>query len=123
MIKMKLTYKLLLLSIALLGITNVYAQDWWGEAPQPQMRSTSSMPLSESTLPFSARNGVSTTYTSYTLTEELFLQQSDVQKRARPEDWNDPYPNPIGDIPWAMMLVCILIYVFVMQKKSRVKVK
>jgi hypothetical protein len=35
-----------------------------------------------------------------------------------PEDPDDPWKTPIGDIPLGMMVVCILIYMYVIYRKS-----
>ena len=35
-----------------------------------------------------------------------------------PEDPDDPWKSPIGDIPWGMMWVCILIYLNVLHRQS-----
>ncbi len=35
-----------------------------------------------------------------------------------PDNLVDPYPNPIGDIPWGMMVVCVLIYMAIFYHKS-----
>ena len=35
-----------------------------------------------------------------------------------PEDPDDPWKTPVGDIPWGMMVVCMLIYMYVIYRKS-----
>lgn len=119
---MKIIYtcKIILIGIVLLGSAELYAQEW-GELPTTQMYSTSAMAPSGSVLPMAAKTGATTTLISPFMMEEekLTILQNSVPRRSRPGDWNDPYPNPIGDVPWGMMLVCILIYLHVLHRKSR----
>ena len=35
-----------------------------------------------------------------------------------PDNLDDPWKTPVGDIPWGMMVVCILIYMYVIYRKS-----
>ena len=69
-------------------------------------RSTSTMQGSGSSIPTAAEHGV-------TFSDNL--SEGDVQanapghlgnsRRARPDDWQDPMENPIGDGVWAMLLM------------------
>ena len=113
------TCKIILIGIVLLGSAELYAQEW-GELPTTQMYSTSAMAPSGSVLPMAAKTGATTTLISPFMMEEekLTILQNSVPRRSRPGDWNDPYPNPIGDVPWGMMLVCIFMYFLVVHHKS-----
>ena len=35
-----------------------------------------------------------------------------------PDNLDDPWKTPVGDIPWGMMVVCMLIYMYVIYRKS-----
>ena len=35
-----------------------------------------------------------------------------------PDNPDDPWKIPVGDIPWGMMVVCMLIYMYVIYRKS-----
>jgi hypothetical protein len=110
---------ILVINIVLLGIVELYAQEW--ELPTTPFYSTSAMLPSGSVLSQKAQTDATTTLISPSMMEEekLTILQTSAPRRSRPGDWNDPYPNPIGDIPWGMMLVCILIYLHVLHRKSR----
>ena len=110
---------ILVINIVLLGIVELYAQEW--ELPTTPFYSTSAMLPSGSVLSQTAQTNATTTLISPSMMEEekLTILQNSVPRRSRPRDWNDPYPNPIGDIPWGMMLVCILNYLYVLHRKSR----
>ena len=36
-----------------------------------------------------------------------------------PDNPDDPWKTPIGDIPWGMMVVCVLIYVAICHHKNK----
>lgn len=113
---------ILVINIVLLGIVELYAQEW--ELPTTPFYSTSAMPPSGSVLSQTAQTDATTTLISPSMMEEekLTVQPNAALQRSRPGDWNDPYLDldpPIGDVPWGMMLVCILIYMYVLHRKSR----
>jgi hypothetical protein len=120
MLTMNRMCKILLVSFLVFSAIDVEAQRW-AEQPQLQMHSTSTMQLSESLLPQAAKTGVSTTASSlYSMGEDEPFNQHSGPKRARPDDWDDPYKNPVGDIPWVMMVACVGIYILVLHHKHRV---
>ena len=110
---------ILVITIVLLGIVELYAQEW--ELPTTPFYSTSAMPPSGSVLSQTAQTSATSTLISPSMMEEekLTVLQNSVPRRSRPGDWNDPFLDPIGDIPWGMMLVCILIYLHVLHRKYR----
>lgn len=78
------------------------------------------MSPSGSVLSQKAQTDATTTLISPSMMEEekLTVQPNAAPKRSRPGDWNDPFPDPIGDIPLGMMVVCILMYTYVIYRKS-----
>lgn len=112
--------KILLVSVAIFCSIDVCAQVY-AELPEPQIQSTSAMPLSGSLLPQAAATGVNTTYNLYKLNGEsdVVLQVDAIQKKSRPGDWDDPFPNPTGDVPWGLMALCVIIYMIKRYHKNK----
>ena len=72
-------------------------------------QSTSAMFLSGSSLPLAAATGTKTTYDN-----SIIIPTG--PKRARPEDNNDPYLNPIGDAILPLLLFAMGYVVIVARK-------
>ena len=88
----------LLMVVAMVSVLSVKAQST-AQLPEVQMQSTSVMMSSGSNLPSAAINGVTTT-------NEQVLSPANAPSgpnRKRPEDWEDPYKDPIGDAVWPLM--------------------
>lgn len=95
--------KQLLIVIGLVSILSLNAQNIYA-MPAAQMSSTSAMVGSGSSLPQAAISGTQTTYDS----EEGFAPSNAPKKstgEGRPEDWEDPYEDPIGDAVLPLLLM------------------
>ena len=95
------TLRYLLIVIAMAGFLSAHAQGL-AQQPQAQMQSTSVMQGAGSTLPQAAVTGVYTT-------EQTARPASTPggPRKERPGDWDNPYPDPLGDVMWPMMaLAC-----------------
>lgn len=103
--------KQLLIVIGLMSVLTVSAQTFV-EQPCAQMRSTSAMIGYEGTIPSAAVSGTYTTYDS-----DNPAPPSNGPKKSRPEDWEDPYDNPIGDAVLPLLLMAAGYVVFVARKR------
>ena len=99
--------KQLLIVIGLVSVLTVSAQTFV-EQPCAQMRSTSAMIGYEGTIPSAAVSGTYTTYDS-----DNPAPPTNGPKKARPEDWEDPYKDPVGDaiLPLALLAAAYLVFV------------
>ena len=99
--------KQLLIVIGLVSVLTLSAQTFV-EQPCAQMRSTSAMIGYEGTIPSAAVSGTYTTYDS-----DNPAPPTNGPKKARPEDWEDPYEDPIGDaiLPLALLAAAYLVFV------------
>lgn len=77
--------------------------------PSVSFRSTSAMPSTGSCL---------SSTTTTVVVDEPETTVTPGPKRARPEDWNDPYDNPIGDAVLPLLLLAAG-YVFFIARKRR----
>ena len=118
---MKTTLRYLLIATAMVGFLSANAQETtksWGQLPETQMKSTSTMVGSGSTLPLAAKD-----CDCFIFTDEApsARQGAGNSRKGRPGDWTDPYKDPLGDaaIPLAL---CALAYVLAraIHKKTRV---
>lgn len=102
-----------LVSILSLNALNIYAM------PAAQMSSTSAMVGSGSSLPQAAISGTQTTYDSKGL-----VTPSRAPKKSsgdgRPDDWEDPYKNPIGDAVLPLLLLAMGYAICVWRKKQKI---
>ena len=111
--------KQLLIVIGLMSILSLNAQNIYA-MPAAQMSSTSAMVGSGSSLPQAAISGTQTTYDS----EEGFAPSNAPKKstgEGRPEDWEDPYEDPIGDAVLPLLLLAAGYVVFVARKRRALK--
>ncbi len=74
--------------------------------PEAQMQSTSILPASGTTLPQAAVDGPYTTYDEYTPAGSSHGPNR--AKKERPGDWTNPYPDPLGDAAWPLMLLACM---------------
>ena len=113
------TLRYLLIIMSLVSVLNVSAQmpnqSEWGKQPVEQMRSTSVMAYSGSTLPQAAATGVSL---SCEQNQETLTPPKSIRK-GRPGDWTDPYDDPLGDVLWPMMLMAMAYVVYLMSRKKK----
>ena len=113
----------LLIVMGLMSVLSISAQAL-AQEPQAQMQSTSVMPSAGSTLPSAAATGAvitGSTPGSYTP-----ASISNGPRRAKKEgDWEDdewgdtgdPYPTPLGDAAWLLILAAAVYGVY---KRKRV---
>ena len=95
---------------SVLSATNVVAQNL-AQQPEAQMKSTSAMPSSGSTLPQAAIEGVTTTYSPSN-------PPSGPRRVGRDDDPGEPgYDEPLGDGIGLLVLLCIL---FVIMKRKHI---
>lgn len=94
------------------------------EYPNAAMHSTSAMTSCGSSLPCAASTGfVSADDNLSEGSNDLpsgprRIGGSNMNQGDGPENPDDPWKTPVGDIPWGMMVVCILIYMYVRYRKS-----
>lgn len=104
--------KYLLMVVAMVSVLSVKAQST-AQLPELQMQSTSMM-SSGSSLPQAAVTGVVTT-------DEAPARANIGQpKRGRPDDWTDPYKNPIGDAVWPLLALAAAYAVLRIYRRKRV---
>ena len=124
------TLRYLLIVMSLVSVLSVRAQlpnqSEWAKQPVVQMRSTSAMVYSGSTLPQAAATGV----TLATVAEEETSTRpyhpghirrgiDEGDKEEKPEGWVDPYDDPLGDVLWPMMLMALAYVVYLMSRKKK----
>jgi hypothetical protein len=92
----------ILSTASLLSVANATAQSL-AQLPDNEMRSTSVLPTSGSTLPQAAVDGVTTTE------EQESSSHHGAIRKERPGDWTNPYDDPIGDAGWTL-LFCAAVF-------------
>ena len=99
----------ILSTASLLSVANATAQSL-AQLPDNEMRSTSVLPTSGSTLPQAAVDGPTTTYD-----QGGSGQHGHIRKGwgggggGEPGDWDEPYADPIGDAGWPL-LFCAAVF-------------
>ena len=93
------------------------------ELPNATMRSISVITTCGSSLPCAA-------FTGFVSAGETLQESSNdhpsgprriggnMNQGEDPEDLDDPWKQPVGDIPWGMMVVCVLIYMAISHHKN-----
>ena len=107
--------KQLLIVIGLMGMLSLNAQNIYA-MPSAQMSSTSAMVGSGSSLPQAAISGTHTTYDS-----DSSATPSNGPRKARPEDWEDPYEDPLGDAVLPLLLLAAGYCLFIVRKRRALK--
>ena len=111
----------LLIAFAVMTALSVSAQSL-AQAPEAQMHSTSSMVGSGSALPQAVQCGAHTTY------DGEQARNGDIAHRIGnngggdpgPEDPDDIWATPIGDVLWPMMFfACVYLILRVVRKRAR----
>ena len=111
---MKNTLRYLLIAVilstaSLLSVANATAQSL-AQLPDNEMRSTSVLPASGSTLPQAAVEGPTTTYDEGTGSHKGGIRRAGGgQTGGGPDDREDPYGDPIGDAGWTL-LFCAAVF-------------
>jgi hypothetical protein len=100
--------------------------NYTAELPNATMRSISVITSCGSSLPYPAFTGFVSADDN--LSEgsndlpsgprRIRIEEGNVNQGDGPENPDDPWKTPVGDIPWGMMVVCILIYMYVIYRKS-----
>ena len=101
----------ILSTASLLSVANATAQSL-AQLPDNEMRSTSVLPASGSTLPQAAVEGPTTTYDEGTGSHKGGIRRAGGgQTGGGPDDREDPYGDPIGDamLPLALLALAYLI--------------
>ena len=120
----------LLIIMSLVSVLNVSAQmpnqSEWGKQPVVQMRSTSAMAYSGSTLPQAAATGVISATVADVETStrpyhpgHIRRGIDDDDKEEKPEGWVDPYKDPLGDVLWPLMLMALAYVVYLKSRKKK----
>lgn len=82
--------------------------------PSVSFRSTSAMPSTGSCL---------SSTTTTVVVDEPETTVTPGPKRARPEDWNDPYDNPLGDAVLPLLLLAAGYVFFIVRKRRASSIK
>ena len=99
------------------------------EQPNVSMHSTSAMTSCGSTLPCAASTGFVSAddnllgSTNYLPSGPRRIGGDNMNQGAGPDNPDDPWKTPVGDLPWEMILVCMVIYLVVSprpEKKQKV---
>ena len=99
----------ILSTASLLSVANATAQSL-AQLPDNEMRSTSVLPASGSTLPQAAVEGPTTTYDEGTGSHKGGIRRAGGgQTGGGPDDREDPYGDPIGDAGWTL-LFCAAVF-------------
>ena len=98
--------KFLLIVLGLASVLSISAQTF-AEQPTVQMHSTSAMMGSGSELPQAAVTGVSTTYTSNGVGSSYIPTGPQRSGENRPGDNEEPFDDPVGDMPWVLMALLV----------------
>ena len=113
---------LIVLGLNCLLSSSIY---YTAESPNATMHSTSAMTSCGSSLPCAASTGF------VSADDNLSSGSNDLPSGPRriggnnmnqgdgPENPDDPWKTPIGDIPFGMMVVCVLIYVAICHHKNK----
>ena len=112
---------LIVLGLNCLLSSSIY---YTAESPNAAMHSTSAMTSCGSSQPCAASTGF------VSADDNLSSGSNDLPSGPRriggnnmnqgdgPDNPDDPWKTPIGDIPWGMMVVCVLIYMAIFYHKS-----
>lgn len=119
----------MLIVTALLSVMSVSAHMFdkqWGQKPVIEMRSTSAMAYSGSTLPQAAATGVTLATVADVETStrpyhpgHIRRGIDDDDKEEKPEGWVDPFKDPLGDVLWPLMLMAMAYVVYLKSRKKK----
>ena len=93
------------------GVGVTLASTTVASVPAAEFRSTSVMPSVGSSLSTTPNIAV----------DEAGMTVTPGPKRARPEDWNDPYDNPLGDAVLPLLLLAVGYVFFIARKRRALK--
>jgi len=123
----------LLIIMSLVSVLNVSAQmpnqSEWGKQPVVQMRSTSAMAYSGSTLPQAAATGIYVTGSTVGAYSPARLPNRPVRRDPGDDDWEDdeltgeqtenPWKNPIGDAVWPLLALASVYALLRVYRRKR----
>ncbi len=112
------TLRYMLIVVALLSVMSASAHMFdktWGQKPIVEMRSTSAMAYSGSTLPQAAVTGVSLS----SAPQQAAPVYTRSVRRVRPGDWKDPYEDPLGDVLWPLICLALAYVVYLKTRKKK----
>jgi len=112
------TFRYMLIAVAMLSVMSIEAHMFdktWGQKPVIEMRSTSAMAYSGSTLPQAAATGVSLA----SAPQQAAPVYTRSVRRERPGDWTNPYDDPLGDVLWPLMLMALAYVVYLKSRKKK----
>ena len=119
----------LLMVIALLSVMSASAHMFdkqWGQKPVIEMRSTSAMAYSGSTLPQAAATGVTLATVADVETSTRPYHPGRIRRAADEEEGDTPPVNPhgpnedpLGDVLWPLMLMALAYVVYLTSRKKK----
>ena len=95
------------------------------EYPNAAMHSTSAMTSCGSSLPCAASTGFVSAddnlvgSTNYLPSGPRRIGGNNMNQGGGPDNLDDPWKTPVGDIPWGMILVCMVIYLVVSPRPEK----
>lgn len=109
------------------GINCVLSSNMYFSAEQPDaaMHSTSAMTSCGSTLPCAASTGFVSAddnlvgSTNYLPSGPRRIGGNSMNQGGGPDNPDDPWKTPVGDLPWGMILVCMVIYLVVSPRPEK----
>jgi hypothetical protein len=90
------------------GVGVTLASTTVASVPAAEFRSTSAMPSVGSTL----------SATTPAMADDAGMSITPGPKRARPEDWEDPFPDPLGDAVLPLLLLAAGYAIYLRRKNS-----
>ena len=123
------TLRYMLIVVALLSVMSASAHMFdkqWGQKPVMEMRSTSAMAYSGSTLPQAAATGVTLATIADVETSTRPYHPGHVRtglggggEGGEPGDRPEPWKDPIGDALWPLMLMALAYVVYLKSRKKK----
>ncbi len=125
------TLRYMLIVAALMSVMSASAHMFdkqWGQKPVIEMRSTSAMAYSGSTLPQAAATGVkmasvadveSSTSTRPYHPGRIRRAADDEDDDTPPTDPHGPNEDPLGDVLWPLMLMALAYVVYLKSRKKK----
>ncbi len=123
------TLRYMLIIAALLSVMSIEAHMFdktWGQKPVMEMRSTSAMAYSGSTLPQAAATGVTLATIADAETSTRPYRPGHVRRvidggdeNEKPEGWVEPYKDPLGDVLWPLMCLALAYGVYLKCRKKK----
>ena len=119
----------MLIAAALLSVMSIEAHMFdktWGQKPVIEMRSTSAMAYSGSTLPQAAATGVTLATVADVETSTRPYHPGRIRRAADEEEGDTPPVNPhgpnedpLGDVLWPLMLMALAYVVYLTSRKKK----